>query len=51
MEKREIKRISLDLPVDLAVEVKVRSARRNISMTLWIQRAIAKRIKEERRYE
>jgi hypothetical protein len=32
-------------------EVKVRSARRNVSMGYWINQAIMQRIADERKYE
>lgn len=48
---RKNKRIVLEFPIDIATEIKMRSAKRNISMKLWIYRAVMKAIKEEDKYK
>ena len=50
-EMSERKRIVFDVHPELHTQVKVLAARRNISMNLWLMRAIADRIKKETREE
>lgn len=49
--KQKNKRLSMDMPINIVQEIKARSARRNISMKLWVYRAIVKAIKEENKYK
>jgi predicted HicB family RNase H-like nuclease len=41
------KKVIFELPLELHTEVKVAAAKRNISMSLWIHRAILDKIKKE----
>ncbi len=43
--------ISIDLSEEDRIDIKVRSAKRGMSMNMWIFRAIAKQIKEEDLYK
>jgi hypothetical protein len=47
----ERKRILVALPKEVHTDIKIRSARRNISITEWIHRAIAEAIRKEQQYE
>ena len=49
--KLQLKRLVLDVPLELHTEVKKRAATRNISIKIWISRAIINAIKEEKKYE
>lgn len=51
MEERKIKRVVLDVTIDLHAEIKILAARRNISMNNWLHRAIYERIAKEKREE
>jgi len=47
----KLKRIVLEVDINLHSEAKQRAARRNISMKSWICRAIMAQIKREQQYE
>jgi predicted transcriptional regulator len=43
--------MSFDIEPELRTEVKVLAARRNISMALWITRAIREKIQKEKQFD
>lgn len=48
MENRKNpKRLIIDISEEMHAEIKARAARRCISMKVWVERAIIKRIQEE----
>ena len=47
MMNRKRIQIAFDVPLELRQEIKVRAARRNISMNLWIMRAIYRALEKE----
>lgn len=47
----EIKRLLIELPADDHAEIKIRAARKNVTIKKWVLRAIAKAIIEENTYE
>jgi predicted HicB family RNase H-like nuclease len=47
MQRNEKKRLSVDLPLNLHIEIKLAAARYNCSITKWILKAIADRLKKE----
>jgi predicted HicB family RNase H-like nuclease len=53
MEKKAIKRaqIAFDVDAELRADIKIRAAKRNISMNLWIMRAIYQAIRKEDQYK
>jgi len=44
------KRLSMDLPIEIHVELKERSARRNITITKYIMSLVMEQLKKERSY-
>lgn len=50
MNLRKTKRLLLEVTPELHGEVKIRAARRNISIKKWIERAIMDAIKNEEQY-
>ena len=50
-EKNNLGRFIFSIPLDLRTEVKVISARRNISMGLWVTRAIYEALKKEKQFD
>lgn len=51
MEDKKIQKLIIDLSPEQHSEVKVRAARRNISMKTWVMRAIQVAMLEEDRYK
>jgi len=51
MEEKNLKKLILEVESDTHKEIKVRAAERNISMRLWVLRAIAEAIRKEQQYE
>lgn len=51
MDKKNIKRLGIDLPINLAIEIKLLSARRNITIRKWVLRAIVEYINKERKFD
>jgi metal-responsive CopG/Arc/MetJ family transcriptional regulator len=51
MNKKNIKRIGIDLPLEMAIEVKTLASKKNITMRHWLLRAILLYIQEERKYD
>lgn len=54
MEEKKLKnqsRFIFDMAKDLHTEVKVIAARRNISMSLWVTRAIYEALKKEKQFD
>lgn len=49
--KKKRYQIAFDVSKDLHTEVKILAAKRNISMNLWIARAIQERILKDKKYE
>lgn len=49
--KLDRKKINLDISAALHRDIKVASARRNVSMSKWINRALIEYLKKETRYE
>ena len=49
MEEKKIKRLLVDVSIDLHQQVKMFATRRNISIGNWLQRAILERIQKELR--
>jgi len=49
MEKKKRVQIAFDVPPELRQEIKLLALRRNISMNMWILRAVHTQIKKERR--
>jgi predicted HicB family RNase H-like nuclease len=54
LNKREImkencKKIIFEIPENLHRDIKITAAKRNVSMSLWIQRALAQKIQSENR--
>lgn len=47
VEIMNLKRLSVDIQLEIHKRIKVRSAIRNISMTTWITRALLKALREE----
>jgi hypothetical protein len=45
------KRLSMDLPIEIHVELKERSARRNITITKYIMSLVMEQLKKERSYD
>lgn len=50
-QKNKTKRLLLDVPIDLHMEVKKRALQRGIYVTVWLKRAIMEQIKKEQQYE
>jgi predicted HicB family RNase H-like nuclease len=50
-KKKAIKKLIIDLDLDLHCEIKKRAAERNISMKKWIEIAVEERITYEKQYE
>jgi len=50
-QNKVIKRLSIDLNLDLHCEVKKRASERNITMKKWIEIAVWERINYEKQYE
>lgn len=49
--KQTPKRLLIDIPIDLHKEIKVRAAVKNITLKVWVLRAIFEAIKTEKSYE
>lgn len=45
------KQLLIEIPVHLHSEIKIRATQRNITMRLWILRAIINAINNEKKYE
>ena len=43
--------IAFDVSIEVRTQIKILAAKRNISMNLWLMRAIADRIKKETQYD
>jgi predicted HicB family RNase H-like nuclease len=50
MDKKR-KQIAFEILPELHQQIKISAAKRNISMTLWMQRAIQASLKEEKLYD
>ncbi len=50
-DKKKRKQMAFDISQEMHQQVKVLAAIRNISMNLWVARAIADRIAKETKYE
>lgn len=50
-EKKKRTQIAFDVQPEFRQEIKVLAARRNISLNLWLMRAINDYIKKERKYD
>lgn len=48
---KNIKRIVIDLPKDIAIEIKILALKRNITLRKWLLRIIIDAIKEEHRFD
>lgn len=51
IEETKLKRLLLDVNLELHNEVKKRAAERGISLKVWLKRAIMAQIKKEEQYE
>ena len=49
-EYRDYKRLSVNMTENLHQEIKIRAAKRNITITEWIMRAIAEAMVKEDQY-
>lgn len=47
MEQKKLKRLSLDLPLEYTTEIKIRAAKKNISIKEWVFLAILEKITKE----
>jgi len=47
--KENCKKIIFEIPENLHRDIKITAAKRNVSMSLWIQRALAQKIQSENR--
>lgn len=45
-----LKRLVMDIDVNFHAEIKMRAARLNLPMRVWVKRAIAEAIKKEEKY-
>jgi predicted HicB family RNase H-like nuclease len=50
-EKRNIKRLNLEIGHDMHFEIKKRALERGISIKKWVMRVIAEQIKKEESYK
>ena len=39
--------LSFDVPKEIRTDIKIRAAKRNVSMSTWIMRAIMRQVREE----
>ncbi len=51
MEKKKTPRINIEVTPELHAEIKHRAFDRNITVTVWVTRAIMEQIKKEQQYE
>lgn len=51
INQRQLKRLVIDLPVELHMDIKKRAAERNITMKEYVLQALGSRINHEKRYE
>ena len=51
MENKDFKQLLTRIPIKLHAEIKARAALRNISLTLYVSRALSKEVAREKRYE
>ena len=49
-EKLERKRLTVEIPIDLFTDIKVRSAYKNCTATKWVIRAIISQLKKENEF-
>ena len=50
-DKKKRKQMAFDVSLELHQQVKILAARRNISINLWMARAIQERIAKETKYD
>jgi predicted HicB family RNase H-like nuclease len=49
--KKQRKQMIFDINPELHMQVKIMAARRNVSLSLWVTRAIYEQLKKETRYD
>lgn len=49
--KKKRKQLAFDISPEIHQQVKILAARRNISMNLWMNRAVIERIAKETKYD
>jgi len=51
MENKSDKQLVVWIPMKLHADVKYRAALRNISMALWVERALTQAVEKEKEYD
>jgi predicted HicB family RNase H-like nuclease len=49
--KKQRKQMIFDINPELHMQIKIMAARRNVSLSLWVTRAIHEQLKKETRYD
>lgn len=51
LEKETVKRLNLEIPINLHCEIKARAALRNINMTEYVIKTLQEKVLKEKQYD